>query len=98
MHDEVERRGLDATVAAGHSHTLEHARRSCTCTDRAGRAVLALDTVTRTESGEAVALHDAREALAFARGDHVDAQRLSLPRSEDVSRDLLADRVFRRVR
>src|SRR5689334_15910686 len=49
--------------AARHAHALEDTPRGGTATDGAGRAVLALDTVTGAEALEVVTLHDTGEAL-----------------------------------
>src|SRR3954447_18195204 len=50
------------------------------------------------QTGEPVSLHDTAEPVTLARRDDVDLDRAVTFGSEDVGRDLLADRVGRRVR
>src|SRR5690606_3011885 len=58
--------------AAGHAQALEHPSRRGASTDRAGRAVLALDTVAGPQAVETMTLHHAGEALALRGSGHVD--------------------------
>src|SRR2546423_63035 len=76
--------------APGHTHALEDPARRGAGADRAGRAVLALDTVAGAQAVEAVPLHHTREALALgAAGDVHD-----LTGREALRRHLLAERVL----
>ena len=72
--------------AAGHAQALEDAARGGAGADGAGLAVVAVRAVGGAHAGEAVALHDAREALALGGAGDVD----QLARLEDVGAQLLA--------
>src|SRR5262249_27327003 len=73
-----------------HAHALEDASRGRARSDRAGRAVLALDTVASAKAVEAVPLHDTGEALALGLAGDVD----QLSFSEGVDGHLLTKRVL----
>src|SRR5262249_28993369 len=75
---------------ASHAYPLEHPSRGGAGADRAGRAVLALDTVAGPQAVEAVPLHHTREALALGLTGHVH----DLAGLERVHGDLLAERVL----
>src|SRR5438874_1744184 len=57
--------------ATGHAHPLEDPARRGAGADRAGRAVLALDTVARLQAVEAVPLHHTGETLALGTAGYV---------------------------
>src|SRR5699024_11161254 len=81
--------GAVAAHAASHALTLEHATGGGGTADGTGLAVVAVLAVRRAHTGEPVALHDARGALALGGADDVDL----LAGLEDRGVDLLAERV-----
>src|SRR5918996_2009344 len=88
------RRGHPSTARpAGHAHALEPPARCRGTADRTRLAVVAVGTVARADTGEAVPLHDAGEALALAGADDID----DLPGLEQLDRELLAQGVLGRV-
>src|SRR4051812_2299622 len=90
---EVLRRLPHATEPAGHPLALEDPARSGAATDRARRAVLALDAVAGAEALEAVPLHATGEALALGLARDVDL----LAGLERGRGELLAEAVVSRV-
>src|SRR5690606_24898145 len=86
--------GAVAAHAASHALTLEHATGGGGAADRTGLAVVAVLAVRGAHTGEPVALHDARGALALGGADDVDL----LASLEDRGVDLLAELVVGSVR
>src|SRR5690606_740186 len=73
----------DVTHPPRHASAPENAARGGAATDGTRRPVLALRAVRRTQTAEAVALHDTGEALALALASDVDV----LAGFEGVSQD-----------